>query len=173
MLEEVLDSDPPIEPCCQRKEQSCADSAIESCQINRKGVKEHSCWEEPGESYVAVRPATSGFVEVSSLPTSYERLYLNRYPILERPREEVRPAAAKIERAQLPPQLVESGPLSREYEKKFRKKDKNHLRIPKKPVKMDWFEEPELARTLYEMMQAEEDYEQAKQNLALKSDFNL
>ena len=31
--------------------------------------------------------------------------------------------------------------------------------MPKKPAKMQWFEEDELARAIYEMMMAETDFE--------------
>ena len=38
---------------------------------------------------------------------------------------------------------------------------------------MEWFEEEELARAIYEMMMAETDLEIMKRQLALESDFNL
>ncbi len=38
---------------------------------------------------------------------------------------------------------------------------------------MEWFEEPNLAQTFYEMIQADQDLEILKQKLALKTDFNL
>jgi hypothetical protein len=38
---------------------------------------------------------------------------------------------------------------------------------------MEWFEEPILARTFYEIIQVEQDLELAKQSLSLKSDFNI
>ena len=64
------------------------------------------------------------------------------------------------------------GPLSREYHARFRKHN-NLLVKPKKPAKMEWFEEEELARALYEMMCAETDLELMKRQLAMESDFNL
>ena len=38
---------------------------------------------------------------------------------------------------------------------------------------MEWFEEEELARAMYEMMMAETDLEIMKRQLAMESDFNL
>jgi hypothetical protein len=38
---------------------------------------------------------------------------------------------------------------------------------------MEWFEEPNLARVMYELIQAEQDYELLKQTMALKTDFNM
>ena len=38
---------------------------------------------------------------------------------------------------------------------------------------MEWFEEDELAKGIYEIMMAEMDLEMAKRNLALQSDFNI
>ena len=38
---------------------------------------------------------------------------------------------------------------------------------------MEWFEEDELAKGIYEIMQAEMDLETSKRNLALQSDFNI
>ena len=38
---------------------------------------------------------------------------------------------------------------------------------------MQWFEEDELAKSIYEMMQAETDLELMKRQLALESDFNV
>ncbi len=38
---------------------------------------------------------------------------------------------------------------------------------------MDWFEEPNLAKTFYEMIQAEQDLELLKQKLSLQTDFNM
>lgn len=48
--------------------------------------------------------------------------------------------------------------MSREYAVRFRKQH-NLLTMPKKPARMEWFEEEELARGLYEMMMAETDLE--------------
>lgn len=45
--------------------------------------------------------------------------------------------------------------------------------MPGKPVKMEWFEEDELAKCLYEMMQSEMELERHKQQLSLKTDFNI
>ena len=67
--------------------------------------------------------------------------------------------------------IREQGPLSREYAQRF-KKHHNQLTIPKKPVKMEWFEEDELARAIYEVMMAETDLELMKRQLALEGDFN-
>jgi len=38
---------------------------------------------------------------------------------------------------------------------------------------MEWFEEPNLARSLYEILQTEQNLELLKQQLALKTDFNM
>ena len=38
---------------------------------------------------------------------------------------------------------------------------------------MEWFEEDELARGLYEIMMAETDLETMKRQLSMESDFNL
>lgn len=38
---------------------------------------------------------------------------------------------------------------------------------------MEWFEEDELAKCLFEMMQSEMELERAKQLIALKGDFNI
>ena len=38
---------------------------------------------------------------------------------------------------------------------------------------MEWFEEDELAKSIYEIMQAEMDLEATKRNLALQTDFNV
>ena len=64
------------------------------------------------------------------------------------------------------------GPLSREYHQRF-KKHHTLLTIPKKPVRMEWFEEDELAKGLYEIMMAETDLEIMKRQLSMESDFNL
>ena len=45
--------------------------------------------------------------------------------------------------------------------------------MPKKPRVMEWFQEEELARALYEMMMAETDLEILKRQLAMESDFNV
>ena len=52
---------------------------------------------------------------------------------------------------------------------------KHHLLLtmPKKPAKMEWFEEDELARNLYETMMAETDLEIMKRQLGMESDFNI
>ena len=68
--------------------------------------------------------------------------------------------------------IRESGPLSREYAQRF-KKHHNQLTIPKKPIKMQWFEEDELAKAIYEIMMTETDLELMKRQLALESDFNV
>jgi len=68
--------------------------------------------------------------------------------------------------------IRELGPLSQEYAQRF-KKQHNLLTIPKKPKRMEWFQEEELARGLYEMMMAETDLETMKRQLALESDFNI
>ena len=47
------------------------------------------------------------------------------------------------------------------------------MKIPKRPVKMEWFEEDELAKCIFEMLQCETELERAKQNISLKSDFNI
>jgi hypothetical protein len=39
--------------------------------------------------------------------------------------------------------------------------------MPGRPVKMEWFEEDELAKCIYEMMQTESELERHKQQLAL------
>lgn len=57
--------------------------------------------------------------------------------------------------------MRERGPLSREYAQRF-KKQHNQLTIPNKPVKMEWFEEDELAKAIYEIMMAETDLELIK-----------
>jgi len=38
---------------------------------------------------------------------------------------------------------------------------------------MEWFEEPNLARSLYEILQTEQNLELLKQQLSLKTDFNM
>jgi hypothetical protein len=38
---------------------------------------------------------------------------------------------------------------------------------------MEWFEEPNLARTFYEIIQTDQNLEQLKQRLSLKTDFNI
>ena len=68
--------------------------------------------------------------------------------------------------------IREMGPLSREYHQRF-KKHHTLLTIPKKPVRMEWFEEDELAKGLYEIMMAETDLEIMKRQLSMESDFNL
>ena len=50
--------------------------------------------------------------------------------------------------------IRDKGPMQHEYDQRFRP-HKTTLTRPKKPVKMEWFEEDELARALYEIMQAE------------------
>ena len=45
--------------------------------------------------------------------------------------------------------------------------------MPKKPIRMEWFEEDEMARGLYEIMMAETDLEIMKRQLALECDFNI
>ena len=55
----------------------------------------------------------------------------------------------------------EKGPLSSEYARRFMKHH-NLLTIPKKPAAMEWFEEDELARGIYEIMMAETDLELLK-----------
>jgi hypothetical protein len=47
------------------------------------------------------------------------------------------------------------------------------LQIPKAPTHMEWFEEPNLARAFYEIIQVENDYELLKQSMSLKTDFNM
>ena len=47
--------------------------------------------------------------------------------------------------------IRDKGPLAQEYDIRFRKHH-NLLVRPKKPVKMEWFEEDELARCLFEMV---------------------
>lgn len=47
------------------------------------------------------------------------------------------------------------------------------LTIPKRPVKMEWFEEDEFAKCIFEMMQCETELERAKQSISLKGDFSL
>ena len=64
------------------------------------------------------------------------------------------------------------GPLATEYDRRFRK-EYTSLKIPRKPTVMEWFEEDELAKGIYEIMQAEMDLETSKRNLALQSDFNI
>lgn len=54
--------------------------------------------------------------------------------------------------------MREGGPLKQEYAQRF-KKHHNLLTMPKKPAKMEWFEEEELARGIYEIMMAETDLE--------------
>ena len=51
----------------------------------------------------------------------------------------------------------QKGPLARELAQKVKDKhkDRTHLAIPKAPVAMEWFEEPNLARSLYEVIQTE------------------
>lgn len=68
--------------------------------------------------------------------------------------------------------IREKGPLSQEYAIRF-KKHHNLLTIPKKPVKMEWYEEDALARGLYEIMMAETDLEIMKRQLGMESDFNV
>ena len=60
----------------------------------------------------------------------------------------------------IPPRndIREQGPLSKEYAQRFMKHHQL-LKMPKKPRKMEWFQEEELARALYEMMMAETDLE--------------
>ena len=38
---------------------------------------------------------------------------------------------------------------------------------------MEWFEEPNLAKTLYEIIQIQTDLETIKRNLSLRCDFNF
>ena len=64
------------------------------------------------------------------------------------------------------------GPLATEYDRRFRKQY-TALKVPRKPAVMEWFEEDELAKSIYEIMQAEMDLEATKRNLALQSDFNI
>ena len=67
----------------------------------------------------------------------------------------------------------QKGPLAQEYEYRFKKKDRAHLRIPTAPKQMEWLEEPNLARALHEILRAEQDLETMKQSLSLKPDFNI
>jgi len=62
--------------------------------------------------------------------------------------------------------------MAQEYNRRFTIKNLA-MTYPTKPIKMEWFEEDELAKTLYEMMQTEMDLERTKQMLCLKSDFNV
>ena len=64
------------------------------------------------------------------------------------------------------------GPLATEYDRRWRK-EYTSLKVPRKPTVMEWFEEDELAKGIYEIMQAEMDLETTKRNLALQSDFNV
>ena len=68
--------------------------------------------------------------------------------------------------------MREGGPLSHEIAQRF-KRHHNLLIRPKKPVKMEWFEEEELARGLYEIMMAESDLEIMKRQLGMECDFNI
>ena len=56
---------------------------------------------------------------------------------------------------------------------KLKQRQRTNLQIPKTPVKMDWFEEPNLAKAFYEIIQAEADLELLKQRLALKTDYTM
>lgn len=51
--------------------------------------------------------------------------------------------------------------------------NRTDLQIPKFPVAMDWFEEPNLAETFYEVIKAEQDLELLKQKMSLQTDFNM
>ena len=68
--------------------------------------------------------------------------------------------------------IREKGPLSKEYARRFMKHH-SLLTRPKKPAKTQWFEEDELAKSIYEMMMAETDLELMRRQLALESDFNM
>ena len=68
--------------------------------------------------------------------------------------------------------IREKGPLTREYHQRFMKQH-NLLAMPKKPARMEWFQEEELARALYEIMMAETDLEIMKRQIALESDWNV
>jgi Ca2+-binding EF-hand superfamily protein len=62
--------------------------------------------------------------------------------------------------------------LAQEYNRRFSKKNMT-LTVPKPPRKMEWFEEDELAKCIFEMLQTEMELERAKQQIALKGDFNI
>ena len=76
------------------------------------------------------------------------------------PGKEFRHTTVKKENITIPPRndIREQGPLAKEYAQRF-KKHHSLLTIPKKPVKMEWFEEDELAKAIYEIMMAETDLE--------------
>lgn len=90
------------------------------------------------------------------------------------PGQEFRHSNLREENVTIKPRndIREQGPLSREYAKRFMKHH-TQLTVPKQPVKMEWFEEDEMARAIYEMMMAETDLEILKRQLALASDFNV
>lgn len=52
-------------------------------------------------------------------------------------------------------------------------REKLKVQIPRAPIAMEWLEEPNLARTLYEMIQTDNNLELHKQQLALKTDFSM
>jgi hypothetical protein len=47
------------------------------------------------------------------------------------------------------------------------------MTYPTRPIKMEWFEEDELAKCMFEMMQTDMELERAKQLLCLKTDYNV
>lgn len=62
--------------------------------------------------------------------------------------------------------------LSQEYQRRFMKQNMT-LTIPRPPVKMEWFEEDELAKVLFEIINTEMELERVKQMISLKTDFNI
>lgn len=62
--------------------------------------------------------------------------------------------------------------LAQEYNRRFTKQSTS-MTYPTRPIKMEWFEEDELAKSLYEMMMTEQELERFKQQLSLKTDFNV
>ena len=50
-----------------------------------------------------------------------------------------------------PVHMIPDGPLASEFKYRFKKKDRRHLDIPTPPKQMEWLEEPELARSLYDI----------------------
>lgn len=52
-------------------------------------------------------------------------------------------------------------------------REKLKAQIPIAPIAMEWLEEPNLAKTLYEMLQTDINLELHKQQLALKTDFSM